>query len=151
MDTPFKAEDQNTQPQVDAELPGRHRLVPPPQPTQTQYDPQRATRRTWTVAEKIRIVERVKGAEYGTIGNILREEGLYSAQYRDWLEQYEAGHLDPQNPKRRGPARQPKDALSKEVARLTAELEISNLKLKQAETLIGLQKKFSEMLECSLR
>ena len=51
----------------------------------------RPRRRTFTAADKLRILGEVDSAAPGGIGAILRREGLYSSLLTDWRRQRDAG------------------------------------------------------------
>jgi transposase len=85
--------------------------------------------------------------ESGQLGALLRREGLYSSNLTSWRRQREKGILSGLTPKKRGRKNKPKNPLADQVARLEKENRKLRLKLKQAETIIDVQKKVSQMLE----
>jgi len=121
--------------------PGRH-LEPEVVP--------RATRRTFSAAYKLRIVEEAdQCTERGQIGAMLRREGLYSSQLATWRREREAGGLHAMAPKKRG-RKVVQDAKDVEIAVLRRENERLQKQLEQAELIIGVQKKLAEALEQTL-
>jgi transposase len=70
----------------------------------------------------------------------LRREGLYSSHLDKWRKQRAQGQLGPQ---KRGPKVDPQAA---EIVRLQRENERLQKRLQQAETIIEVQKKLSELL-----
>ena len=82
---------------------------------------------------------------------MLRREGLYSSLLRTWRRQRDEGVLAGLRPKRRGRKAKPKNPLADEVARLQRENRRLTEKLRQAELIIDVQKKVSEMLNIPLR
>ena len=105
-------------------------------------------RRTFTVEYKLRILaEADRSSEPGTIGALLRREGLYSSHLTDWRRQRDMGELRPGVARVRG--RKP-DAQAKELARLQRENERLRAQLEQAELIIGAQKKLAQVLENTL-
>jgi transposase len=109
---------------------------------------EKTVRRRFTAEYKLRILkEAVSCKEQGQLGSLLRRDGLYSSILITWRRQIEKGTLDALSPRKRGPkAKRPDPS-----ARLIAELERENKKLKkklrQAETIIDVQKKISEILQ----
>jgi hypothetical protein len=85
--------------------------------------------------------------EPGQLGALLRREGLYSSNLSTWRRQREKGILSGLTPKKRGRKNKPKNPLADQVARLEKENRKLRLKLKQAQTIIDVQKKVSQMLE----
>lgn len=119
----------------------------------TQPEPEvvpKATRRSFSAAYKLRIVEEAdQCTEYGQIGAMLRREGLYSSQLATWRRQREAGVLQGIAPKKRG-RKANLDAKDVELAALRRENERLQKQLEQAELIIGAQKKLAEALEQTL-
>jgi transposase-like protein len=108
---------------------------------------EKATRRRFDAAYKLRILaEAERCGEVGNLGNLLRREGLYSSHLTTWRKQRDRGALEALGTKKRG--RKPKrdDALAIEVQRLQRENQRLTERLRQAETIIEVQKKVSEML-----
>ena len=110
----------------------------------------RAVRRRFTPQYKLKILrEAERCSTPGEIGALLRREGLYSSNLSAWRKQREAGAYASMLATKRG--RQPKlSAQDKELAGLRQELERVHKKLGQAEKIIEVQKKLSEVLGMSL-
>jgi transposase-like protein len=105
----------------------------------------RAERRRFSAEYKQRILEEVDGCtERGQIGAILRREGLYSSHLSKWRKQRAQGQLEGLSSKRRGRKRQ--DPAAGEMARLRRENERLRARLEQAEMIIDVQKKLSQLL-----
>ena len=118
-------------------------IMPPPDPEV----PEKKPRRKFTAQYKLRIlVEAEACKEPGEIGALLRREGLYSSNLSAWRKQRDKGLLDVMSPKKRGRKKLAKIPLTQEVARLQRENERLKHKLKQAETIIDVQKKISQIL-----
>jgi transposase-like protein len=116
-----------------------------PGETQTRPDPEvvvRAQRRQFAADYKKRILAEADSAKQpGTIGALLRREGLYSSHLTHWRQQRDLGL----SPHRRGP--KPKhDPLSEEVRKLKLENGHLTQRLARAELIIDVQKKVSSLL-----
>ena len=107
-------------------------------------------RRRFTKAYKLEILKQVEACSgIGQIGALLRREGLYSSYLANWRLQRSKGLLDNAASKRRSakPAKQHAvrvSQLERENARLKA-------RLRQAELILDIQKKASEILGIPLR
>ena len=115
----------------------------PPDPEVTEKKP----RRRFSAAYKLRILKEYEACSLpGEIGALLRREGLYHSNIRTWKKQRDQGALQALAPRKRG--RKPKtvNPLASEVERLQRENRRLAEKLKQAETIIEVQKKISEIL-----
>ncbi len=104
-------------------------------------------RRRFTAKYKLRILAEVDACtSKGSIGAILRREGLYSSNLTTWRKQREKGILDGLSPRKRGRKAKEINPLTKRVAELERENRKLEKKLKQAEIIIEFQKKISQML-----
>lgn len=113
--------------------------------------PEKPVRRRFSVEYKLRILAEADGcSEPGQVGELLRREGLYSSLLSTWRRQRDEGVLAGLAPKRRGRKAKPKNPLADENARLQRENDRLKEKLRQAELIIGVQKKVSEMLNIPL-
>ena len=109
--------------------------------------PEKKPRRRFTAQYKLRIVEEADMLkESGQIGALLRREGLYSSNLTTWRRQRDEGQLQALSPKKRGRKAQQKNPLAERVARLEKENRRLQDQLKQAKTIIEVQKKISEIL-----
>jgi transposase-like protein len=109
--------------------------------------PEKKPRRRFTTAYKLRILKAYDScAAPGEIGAFLRREGLYHSNINTWLRQRDEGVLHGLSPKKRGRKAREVNPLAKEVARLERDNKKLSEKLKQAETIIEVQKKISEIL-----
>lgn len=103
---------------------------------------ERAARRRFTTEYKQRIAtEAEQCSQPGEIGALLRREGLYSSTVRQWRRQLQESSLSSskKSPRKESPA--------KEIARLKRENDRLAEKLRQAELIIDVQKKVSEMIQ----
>jgi transposase-like protein len=102
---------------------------------------ERAARRRFTAEYKLSILRAADAcAGAGEIGALLRKEGLYSSHLTTWRRQREAGSLAALAPKRRGRPATPSSPLARRVAELERENAQLLNRLKQAETIIEVQK-----------
>jgi transposase len=109
--------------------------------------PEKPVRRRFTAEYKLRILrEADRSTEPGQLGALLRREGLYSSHLTTWRQQRDAGTLAGLAPKRRGPKPNPDAPLLAENQRLRRENQRLVAQLRQAETIIEVQKKLSEIL-----
>ena len=109
--------------------------------------PEKARRRTFDQAYRLRIVEEADGCtEPGQIGELLRREGLYSSQLATWRRQRTEGSLSESNSKKRGRKLKKQDSTQTELEQLRREKEALAARLRQAEAIIEVQKKVSDLL-----
>ena len=121
-------------------------IMSPPDPEV----PEKRPRRKFTAQYKLRILEEADACkEPGQIGALLRREGLYSSNLNTWRRQKEKGLLAALSPKKRGRKEKEKNPLAPRVAQLERENERLRNKLKQAEIIIDVQKKISQLLGIS--
>lgn len=113
--------------------------------------PEKATRRRFSAEYKRGVLEEADACcEPGEVGALLRREGLYSSHLSKWRQQRERGTLAGLQPKKRGPKPNPSDRVSRENERLRRENERLHKQLRQAEAIIEIQKRASEILGISL-
>jgi len=109
--------------------------------------PERPVRRRFTAEYKLRILgEADRATGRGQLGALLRREGLYSSHLTTWRKQRDEGTLAGLAPKRRGRKAAPNAPLVAENERLDRENRRLAEKLRQAETIIEVQKRLSELL-----
>ena len=125
---------------------GEQRTAPSPEVLE------KPVRRRFTVEYKAKILAEADACtEPGMLGELLRREGLYSSHLTTWRRQRDEGALAGLRPKRRGRKAKPKNALADEVARLQRENQQLKEQLRQAELIVDVQKKVSEMLNIPLK
>ena len=106
-----------------------------------------AQRRRFTASEKLRILEEAEACtEPGEIGALVRREGIYSSYLSRWRRARDQGQLTALGAQQRGPKPATDAALAREVARLRREKERLQARLGQAEAIIEVQKKLSQLL-----
>jgi len=106
----------------------------------------RPRRRTFTAANKLRILREIDSAGPGGCGAILRREGLYSSALTDWRRQRDAGAYEALKAVRRGPQRVPANPLAAEHAQLLRDNNRLTQQLRRAEAVIEIQKKVALLL-----
>jgi ribosomal protein S30 len=107
-------------------------------------------RRRFTATYKLGVLAEVDVCtKPGDLGALLRREGLYSSNIRTWQRQFQAGALKGLTPRIRGRKKYEVNPLAKRVAELERDNTKLAKKLKQAETIIEIQKKISEILGIS--
>ena len=112
--------------------------------------PEKAVRRKFTAAYKLRILKEAESCkESGQYGALLRRKGLYASHLTTWRRQAEQGTLEALSPRKRGPKVQTPHPLRKRMEALERENQQLRHQLKQAETIIEVQKKISEILHLS--
>lgn len=114
--------------------------------------PEKPTRRRFTAEYKLRVLEEAdRCSEPGQVGELLRREGLYSSHLTLWRKQRDSGTLNGLESKKRGRKPKPRAASDQELQKLRRENQRLNERLRQAETIIEVQKKVSELLGIPLR
>jgi len=113
---------------------------------------EKPVRRRFTAEYKRKILAEADAcSQPGTLGELLRREGLYSSHLSNWRRQRDDGALAGLTPKRRGRKAKPKNPLTDENERLRRENQRLKEQLRQAELIIDVQKKVSEMLNIPLK
>jgi transposase len=106
-----------------------------------------AKRRQFTTAYKRQIVRKAAACDaLGGIGELLRQEGLYSSHLATWRRELAADEDAALAPKRRGPKIDVAKAEARRIAVLEHEVSRLRLKLTHAEHIIAAQKKLCELL-----
>jgi len=106
--------------------------------------PEKAKRRQFSAEYKLRVLREADACKgSGEIGALLRREGLYSSHLVAWRRQREARVLAGMRARKRGPKGRGEDPRVKQQEREIARLR---RRLKQAETIIEIQKKVAGML-----
>ena len=119
-----------------------HQSIPDPEV------PEKAIRRKYPGEYKLRILKEAETCTLpGQLGALLRREGLYSSNLTTWRHQKELGMLEALSPKKRGPKTLKRNPLALKVAQLEREIQRLHQKLHQAEMIIDVQKKISEILQ----
>jgi transposase len=109
--------------------------------------PEKAVRRRFTAEYKLNILHQAEACrDPGSVGALLRREGLYSSHLTTWRRQRDAGVLSGLQPKQRGRKPHPVHPLEAQLSHLRKENERLQNRLRKAELIIDVQKKISQML-----
>ena len=104
----------------------------------------KAQRRRFSAEYKRRILQEYEACtKPGQRGALLRREGLYSSYITTWRRQRDRDELEGLGPQKRGHKGDPQAAV---IARLKRENERLRKRLEQAELIIEVQKKVSQIL-----
>jgi len=106
--------------------------------------PERARRRTFTAAYKLKVVEEYEAATPGERGVVLRREGLYSSHLTEWRKARDTGALAGLAATR---GRPPADPVERDNERLRARNTQLEADLDTARRVIEVQGKVSALLE----
>ena len=104
-------------------------------------------RRVFEPQYKLEILKRLEECrgKRGGVGELLRKEGLYAAQVAKWREETEEA-LAGASSRKHVPKAHSEAKAEKKFAQLERELSRVNERLRQAEVVIEVQKKISEIL-----
>ena len=103
---------------------------------------EKAARRRFTLEYKRRIASEAEAcSQPGELGALLRREGLYSSVVARWRRQLRESTLSSSKKSTR------KETPAQEIARLKRQNQRLAEKLRQAELIIDVQKKVSEMIQ----
>jgi transposase len=113
--------------------------------------PDKAVRRSFTAEYKLRILTLADSCtDAGSMGTLLRREGLYASNLNTWRHQRERGVLSGLTPKKRGRKESVRNPLVAENEKLRRENERISKRLRKAEIIIDVQKKVSQLLGIQL-
>jgi transposase-like protein len=111
----------------------------------------KAERRRFSTAYKLRILDQTESCTGpGEIGALLRREGLFSSHLSKWRKLRDQGALGGSSSPQRGRKPDPATPLYRRARELEQENETLRRKLRQAEIIIEVQRKVSEILDISL-
>ena len=104
-------------------------------------------RRRFTAEYKRKILKEADACKgSGTLGALLRREGLYSSNLAAWRTARDRGAFAGLTPKKRGPKTSPPDPRDGRIAELERETRRLKARAERAEGLVEVQKKLSEIL-----
>lgn len=129
-------------------------VVSPSSPSENAPSPEvldRPIRRQFTAEYKLRILQELDGSqELGSVGRVLRREGLHSSVASSWRRQRDAGSLTGLAPKKRGRKPEPVNPLTAKYAQLERKNRHLEKRLRRTEILLELQKKIADLYGVSL-
>ncbi len=113
---------------------------------EVEVDP-KAQRRQFSAKYKLDILRRAEACTApGSLGAMLRAEGLYSSHLATWRRQRDAGELAGLTPKKRGRKRIEIDARDRKITEQAREIARLTARAERAEALVELQKKVASLL-----
>ena len=118
---------------------------------QTSEVPERPKRRRFSIAEKRRIVAAADACVPGTLGALLRREGIYSSLLARWRRQRNGGNFDAVVLRQRSSQKIEGQALQRRNAELEVENRKLNRRLQRAELILEIQKKAAGLLGIELK
>jgi transposase-like protein len=108
----------------------------------------RAQRRTFTIADKRRILQAADlCTRPGEVGALMRREGVYSSSLSTWRRQREVADLAALAPQKRGPKVDPARIDALLIAQLTRERDKLRVELGKAQLVIVVQKNVAALLD----
>lgn len=121
---------------------------PPMTPGSNSEVVPRARRRTFTNADKRRILQAADlCTKPGEVGALMRREGVYSSSLSTWRRQRELAELAALAPQKRGPKADPARVEALQIAQLTRERDKLRVELGKAQLVIEVQKKLTALLD----
>jgi transposase-like protein len=127
--------------------PEKESAIVPPDPEV----PEKPVRRRFTAKYKLDILRQADACnEAGSLGALLRREGLYSSNLTTWRRQRDEGTLAALTPKQRGRKGIKPDPLALENEKLRKENTRLAKRLRQAELITDVQKKVSQIVGITL-
>jgi transposase len=126
------------------------KTVAPEPPAPTRPDPEVvpiAKRRAFTAEYKLAVLAEADAAAAhpGSIGTLLRREGLYSSHLVTWRRERQAGMLKGLTPHKRGP-KSKRNPQEEEMQKLRRENQRLTEELRKAAIVIDVQKKVGALL-----
>jgi transposase-like protein len=106
----------------------------------------KAVRRRFSAEYKRRILREADECGAGGMAVLMRREGLYSSHLTTWRKQRKSGEIVGLTPHKRGKKPVPRNPLASEVEQLRRETQRLQKRLRQAETIIDVQKKLCDLL-----
>ena len=108
-------------------------------------------RRRFSIEEKLRILREADACTSGTIGAMLRREGIYSSHLSAWRRQRDRGGLDTGMLRERAKREGEDEVARRRIAELERENRKLQRRLQRAELILDIQKKASGLLGIELK
>lgn len=102
---------------------------------------EKPTRRRFTIEEKLRILREADTCAPGTLGALLRREGIYSSHLAAWRQARDRGDFDPVSLRKRTKRKAEDQASQRRIAELERENRKLTRRLERAELILDIQKK----------
>jgi transposase len=126
----------------------RESAPPPLGPVNSSEVVPRARRRTFTNADKRRILQEAdRCTKPGEVGALMRREGVYSSSLSNWRRQRQTADLAALAPQKRGPKPDLARIDAQQIAQLTRERDRLRVELDKAQLVIEVQKKVTALLD----
>ena len=100
-------------------------------------------RKSWTAAEKLRVVQAASQLTGEELGTFLRSEGLHEAQLNEWAEMLRVAALESFAPKKRSKGRRSPEI--KRIRELEKELNRKDKALAEVTAILALKKRIREI------
>jgi len=123
-------------------------------PLEAKHDSEireKPTRRRFTIEEKRRIVAAADACTQGTLGALLRHEGIYSSHLAAWRKERDRGKFDAESIRARSTRKAEDEALRRRNGELERENRKLNRRLERAELILDIQKKAAGLLGIELK
>ena len=98
-------------------------------------------RRRFTTEEKLRILRDVDACAPGTVGALLRREGIYSSHVAAWRQARDRGDFDPGSLRKQAKRKTDDQASQRRIAELERKNRRLTRRLERAELILEIQKK----------
>jgi transposase len=108
--------------------------------------PEKPQRRRFSIEDKLRIVREAEACAPGTVGVVLRREGIYSSHLAAWRKARDRGDFDSGSLRNRAKRRGDDKASQHRIAELERENRKLNRRLERAEVILEIQKKAAGLL-----
>ena len=108
-------------------------------------------RRRFTTEEKLRILRETDSCTHGTIGAVLRREGIYSSLLSSWRQARDRSDFDRGTLRDRAKRKGENEASRRRIAELEQENRKLHRRLLRAELILDIQKKAAGLLGIELK
>jgi transposase-like protein len=103
-------------------------------------------RRRFTTEDKLRILRDADACAPGTVGAVLRREGIYSSHLAAWRQARDRGDFDTTSLRKRAKGKVDDQASKRRIADLERENRKLHRRLERAELILDIQKKAQGLL-----
>jgi transposase-like protein len=103
-------------------------------------------RRSHPSEYKLKIIAEADACQHGELGELLRREGLYSGQLKQWREEFASGDHEKLSKTKPGPTAK-LTAEQREIEKLKAKITLLSRELEITQGCVDLQKKALAMLD----